>query len=305
MTEAVTAEKEPKKFVYDYQITDDNGNPIGPPQHFEADTNRELVDKIAAAHKNSAKKMYETIKKVKIGELITPDPETPIREFKRKSLTADERVRLSSAIKDPQTSPDAIKTLLEAELGESVDAIREALQYVEIRKRIEVAEYETQKFLEVHPEYVVCPENRDIMQKWLNKRNLAITKKNLELAYEDLNNEQLLVTQVRAPELIPPTTTVEVPAPVVTPVVEATPLQPEPIVPAVTPAPPISETPAEVRPKSSSSGLVRSDGSAVPTPETPKAPGITAQQIARMNSREFEIWIRDPSNKKMVDEMKR
>lgn len=299
----MTTATEPKKFQIEYQITNDNGDPVGPLQHFEADTQKELLDLVAAAHKNSAKKMYDTMKKVKVGDLITPDPERPIQRFERKPLSADDRTRLIAATKDPQTGPEAFKQLLEAEFGVPFDAIRESLQYVEIDRRIKEAQNQTDLFLNAHPEYVSTDSNQELILKWLEKRNYAITRKNLELAYEDLTGANMLTIQASSPAP-KPTPQVSAVATSTEPVIPAPP-QPETIPPVATTAPAITETPAEVRPKISSSGLGRTDGSATPSTTPPKVAGITPQQINRMSSTEFDERLKDPAFRKMVDEMKR
>lgn len=305
----MTIAVEPKKFSIDYVIPDESGNQIGPPQHFEADTQKELLELVASAHKNAAKEMFKEKKARKIGDLITPDPEKPVQRFERKMLSADERIRIAAALKDPQTSPEAIKTLIENELGASSESIRQALQYTEVRQRIEMAQQQTDLFLSNHPEYVQCDSNQEMILKWLEKRNYAITRKNLELAYEDLGD--LLTRQVKVPVAAPeptPQSSLQVPT-VATPVEQVTPVtpappQPEAIPLAVTPAPAITETPAEVRPRVSSSGLGRSDGSATPSVTPPKVAGITPQQIAKMTSNEFNERLKDPAFRKMVDEMR-
>jgi hypothetical protein len=299
---------EPKKFSVDYPIIDDNGNQVGPPQHFEADTQKELLELVTNAHINAAKEMYKEKKARKIGDLITPDPEKPIQRYERKPLSADERTRLANAIKDPQTSPEAVRQLIEAELGADTEAIRDGLQYVEIFRRQQLAAQEIEKFRYAHPEYILCDSNQELISKWLLKRNYAITHRNLELAYEDLGD---LITKQKpeppapAPVTAAPEPTPQVSAPVATPAEEipAPPLA-EAIPQPATPAPAITEPPAEVRPRVSSTGLSRDNASAPSTVAAPKAAGITPQQIARMSSREFEERLKDPAFRKMVDEMR-
>lgn len=314
MTTAVEA----KKFAIDYQIEDDNGKPIGPPQHFEADTQKELLDLVKNAHKNAAKKMYETIKKVKIGDLITPDPEKPIKRYERRALSADERTRLANAVKDPQTAPEATKTLMEAELGVPFEDLRQGMEYLEIRRRIDQAQLETDAFLQAHPEYINTDGNKEWLLKWLEKRNFALTRKNLELAFEDLSGatgEHPNVLTLRAPEPVAPpqpepvTPAAEPTQPVptaATPVEAALPAppQPEAIPPAATPAPAITDQPAEVRPAKSSSGLGRDSGGA-PPPDAPKAKEIPYAQLAKMNSTQYQLWLNDPANRELVKLMDR
>lgn len=300
----MTTATEPKKFSTEYQIEDDNGNPIGPPQHFEADTQKDLLEMVKAAHKNAAREMYKTKKAVKIGNLITPDPERPLNKYERKPLSADELVRIANGLKDPQGASNAAKSLIEAELGVSFDVVRDSLQYTEIKRRIEEAQEQTDLFLNAHPEYVNADSNKEMILKYLEKRNLAITHKNLELAYEDLTSTTppLLIIQQPRSAAPQPVSEPVVANEIVTPPVLNAPLVPPAIPAEPTKAPAITEPP-EVRARVSSSGLSRSDGSAPAPVAAPKAKGITPQQIASMNSIQYAQWLKDPANREIVKEM--
>lgn len=299
----MTTATEPKKFAIDYQIEDDNGKPIGPLQHFEAETQKELLELVKNAHRSAAREMYKEKRARKLGDLITPDPDQPIQKFERKALSADERTKLAAAIKDPQTSPEAVRTIIEAELGAPIESIREGLQYSQIQQRINMAQQQTDIFLAAHADYVQCDSNQEAILKWLEKRNYAITAKNLDLAYEDLGD--LIVKRAPEPPAVqtPPEPT---PAPTVpaaaTPVAEVSPAppQPEAILPAATPAPAITEQPAEVlKPKQSSSGLTR-DAGGTPPPIAPKTVEIPYRLLQKMNSTEYNIWRQDPKNAEIV-----
>src|SRR5207237_141482 len=111
------------------------------------------------------------------------------------------------------------------------------------------------------------------LNKYMEKKNLRYTAKNLKIAFEDLVNDDLLI--VRAPKAA-------VIEPVATPVVAAAPATPEVIPPAATTTPAIPAVSTEVRPKSSSSGLGRDNSSAAPSTEAPKTIGITIRDINRM-----------------------
>lgn len=281
-----------KAFRKEYQPKDRNtGEPVGTPQVFEADTQEELVDKLVAAHESATVDMYKTRLAAKVGNLLNaePDPETPMRLYEEKVITADERVKLAAALKDPANTDHVIKKLMES-FGVPVDDLREVLQERQILKRQNFANEQAVLFSAAHPEFVESDANNDKLLKYLNKRNMAFTKKNLEIAYADLSSEGLLT--VRAPEQKQPETPV-VPAPAVA---QAIPVPP-------TPAAPISAEPTEVRPKVSSSGLGRDNSSAAPGAPAPKAAEITAQDIARMSSKEYSDKLRDPEFRKLVDNL--
>lgn len=284
-----------KKYVREYQPKDEFGNHIGPPQRFEADTPDELADKLAAAHENASVTLYKTKKAVKLGTLLEPDPEEPLPTFEEQVLSADDRLSIANALNDPNSTPDAVKKLFKA-FGIPVEAVRQMLADNEIQKRIRRAQEQTQLFLNEHPEYVHHDENRDRLLKYLDKRNLALTKKNLEIAYEDLRTEGLLITQAT------PQTKTEVPVPAPAPAPTPAPVPaagedpvPSPAIPdSVTPPAPISATPpAPPRPPISSSGLSRENASVTPTPNAPKAKGISAQDITAMSANDYAYALKN------------
>ena len=283
-----------KKFSRSYQPKDPNtGEPIGNPQVFEADTETELIDLLAAAHENASVAVIKTRQAAKVGTLLgmDPDPETPMRLYEEKVISADERVKLATALKDPANTDHVIKKLMES-FGVPVDEIRSLLQEREVAKRQNFANEQSALFVAAHPEFVESDYNNDQLLKYLSKRNWAFTKKNLEKAYLDLSAEGLLT--VKVPETPKPAVQVT-PAPVVDPAIPASP----------TNAAPISAPQPEVRPKVSSSGLGRENSSAAPGAPAPKAQEITAQDIARMSSKEYSEKLRDPEFRKLVDNLGR
>jgi len=298
MTEVATPPKskywneEKKKFTIQTQFKDEQGNPVGPLQYFEADTLEELLEKKDIAHQNAAVKLYETRKANRLGTMLEPDKDEPIQTFEERPLTADERVKVTKALNDPSTAPEAVRTLIEAQFGASAETIREALRQVEISKRVADIQYAISEFKSAHPEYVESPSNKEILLKYMEKKGYAITKKNLEIAFEDLRRDELIL--VRAPKAPEPS------APV-TPVADAP--APTPAIPdaATTPAPAIPDVPTDVRVKQSSSGLGRSNSSVVPGAPAPKTNGITIRDINRMNAKEYAEALKDPEFKKAVD----
>lgn len=289
-----------KKFRKEYQPRDPaTGAAIGTPQVFEADTQEELIDKLAAAHENASVTVYKAKRAAKVGALMEmePDPEVPFRVYEETVLSADDRVAMANALKDPANTPHVIKKIL-ASYGIPVDDVRQMLREKEIEKQRDFMFEQAQLFSNDHPEYVDSEHNNQTMLKYINKHNMAWTKKNLEIAYADLTDEGLLT--VRAPEQ-----PVQVAPAVSEPVVAAAPVPEQTITATATPAAPISAEPTDVRPKVSSSGLSRENSSAAPGAPAPKAPGITAQDVARMSSTEYNLKLRDPEFRKAVDQLGR
>lgn len=286
-----------KKFTITTQLRDKEGNLVGNPQYFEDDTLEGLLEKKDAAHANASVALYETRKKVKLGEMLEPDPEEPIQTFEERALTADERVKLTKALNDPATAPDALRTLIEAQFGAPVSAVREALQQVEIDKRVKSIQLAIAEFKEQTPDYVESAANRENIEKYMEKHKLRYTVKNLKIAFNALKDDDLIT--IRAPKAVE-TTPAPAPASQSAGAPAPTPAIPEGEKKA---APAIPNEPTEVRARSSSSGLGRDNSSAVPGAVAPKAQGITIRDINRMSAQEYQQKLQDPEFRKAVEEL--
>lgn len=285
-----------KKYTEKYQITNPSGEPVGPPQVFEADTKDEMISMLRAAHQNAASKFYETKKAVKLGLLMEPDSERPIQEFVERPLTADERIRLTSELGNASTQDSAFTKLLEAKFGAPLSIVRENLQEVEQNKYIRFVAEEIRKFTLDFPDYVKSDSNRDTLRDYLMKKGWPVTRKNLGIAYTDLLEEgDILVTTQPVDEEI------EV-APATVSSVEnqpALPLETEITVP-VTEVAPISAPTSVVRPAVSST--LGRGSSSVPAAPTVKAKGITKQEVNDMSATDYaKRCATDPEFVKQVE----
>ena len=297
MTEAAAVPVVPaeKKFVREYQPKDEYGNAIGPPQKFEAETQKELIDLLAAAHENASVAVYKTKRDAKLGRLIEDaDPEQPLPTFEERSLTADERVKITNALKDPAGMPDAIKTLLEAQFGAPPAKVREALMWIAVNDRANLASNNVFLFRQAHPDYVECEANREAMEVYLNKNKMGYTKKNLALAFEALKADGLVIlraAEVRPKEPVAPATPSE--AVITPPVTAPTPISAEPVVQEGT-------SPSRFDARGSSSVSAR--GSSAPqVAVAPKAPGITIADVNRMTAAQYAEACKNPDFVKQVE----
>lgn len=292
MSAAAPAVTEKVKFVREYQPTDRNGLAIGPKQRFEADTLDELVDKIAAAHQAASAKVYETIKAAKLGDLIAKDDdEEPVYDFQPRALTADERVKLTKDLVNPETAPAALENAISAVFGAPVAVIREQLRENTVAKLSEKARVTVDRFIQDHPEYIPSPGNQSLLIKYMQKHNMSFNKKNLESAYQDLRSADLLTVQAPRPAEPKPAETPAAPAP---PVAAEPATPPAPAIPApVTQTPQNSEPVEPLRPKQSSSGLSRADAGNQPPPAPAKTQGITINDINRLTSDQYAEALRE------------
>lgn len=137
-------------------------------------------------------------------------------------------------------------------------------------------------FQDAHPEYYATANNFKVIADWLNNKEIPLTLHNLELAYNDLLDDELLELRPQPAASAAPT----VPAVPVAPVVEdsapvvAVPAPPVPTV--VAPAPSVT-TPR----KRGSTGLIPGSSSASPAEVvtedsiTPKEPSVS--ELKNMN----------------------
>ena len=285
------------KYREEYQITNPTGEPVGPPQIFEADTKDELIAKLKAAHQNAAAKFYETKRQVKLGLLMEPDAERPVQEFTERPLSADERVRLSEDIKNPATFDSAMTRFLESKFGAPISVVRENLQEVEQNKYIRFVREQIDLFKDDFPDYIESESNRQSLVTYLQKKGWPITRKNLGIAYTDLLEEGdiLIVRQAGADR-----STVESDAVATVENQPAPSAESEITVPATENAP-ISEN-SVVRPAVSSSGIRRSDSSVGSTPASVTPKGITIQEVNAMSSAQYAARLSaDPEFAKQVE----
>lgn len=166
----------------EYQPKFPDGTPAGPVQVFEAETETELIDKLANAHEHASLKIAQLRKEVR------PDPEKA-EDWKPKSWTADEQFLIAEEMKDPAKVIPAIRKIVDEEFG-----LSKRLSTTESKTAKQLAIEETNAFVERHPEFYRCPQNQTAMEAWMAEKKAAWNLRNLEIAYEDLSaNNKLAV----------------------------------------------------------------------------------------------------------------
>lgn len=255
------------------QPRDDQGNPIGPPSVFEADTPEELAEKIAESYGRLSSHLRET-KRAELQANETPDPETPILQFRPRDLTADETWALKQQLDNPTTLRAGLRRIIEAEFGAPIEQIRNSLTETEIKKRIDESNIAAEDFMGRHPEFRRCQENHVAMRDYLKEHKMGWTAKNLEIAFAKLNGAGMLLLNT---------------APVV-------------------PTNPEGESARNVGLRRSASTGLSGRGSSVPAgtarPETTKGP--TPAEIEKMPSAEFGRRLNsDPAFKAHVEALMR
>lgn len=228
----------------EYQLEDETGKAIGPPQKFTAeseidqlDAEKKLRAMLVTAHKNSSKKLKEYKDKYR-----TLDKTTILPKFEPKVLSAEQKVRLARKMQDPQTLEEGFEELFTARTGVSPEQYRAKQVQEQYDSTLYNAQQETQRFNDSHPEFPPTAEARKLMIDTMAAKNEAalaeqgITeydKKNPPIAIEW--NEHNLTTiydeLVEAGRLTPTTSKSQEE----TPKGEVTPVAVQPTV-AITPA---------------------------------------------------------------------
>lgn len=220
-------------------------------------------------------------------------------------LSADEIFTLTEQLKDPVTSLSAMTKLRQASVTpEECDRQNEAIE----RQRYSDGYNTAITWIQTHPDFYACPENISALQTIMASLNWAVTIKNLDLAYDNLVEQGVLLERPEEstsnqPVVAQPASVVPVAAavPVVTPApaqASAAPKTQAPTQKATTGALPVA--PKVLRPGSSSTAVMptrRSDS--VPVAITPT---LTVEEYNRTPATVMKMrYQREPAYRAQVD----
>lgn len=215
----------PEEKTYTYQPTDEAGRTLGGVQVIKYHTVDELTQKLTEQNTLLVRKLRETTKKNRLGIQDSEEiPQTAPRfdnpvEFAPRHLTADERVKLSRDLLDPERFDEASDTLFEATVGAKPEALRQTLTNLQVTNLRLLAKAESDAFLQTTPGYYRCQENFETITNWMLKNQLHPIRENFQLAYETLKTAGLLFeapivredvpAALAAPSVIAPVTETE------------------------------------------------------------------------------------------------
>lgn len=241
------------------------------PSVFKGGTKREVAAKIEESYRQAAKRLRSQELQIKLGQgVVEPDPYEAPQEFKPRQLSAEEKSQIATRILDPQRAPEAVRLMIEAELGAPLDKIRSTLnQGVKNEARQQARDVASQ-FVAKHPEFEPCAENDRNMIAYLAKRKMAYSLKNLEIAFEDLQGHWILRPEAGNTDV---------------------PVQ-------HTDAPPPNPAPSQAARPRSASVAMDDRASSVPrgTRATPTLTGPSLDELDRMSADQFEAWAANPAN---------
>lgn len=198
---------ERKKIVREYQVRDEDGNPIGRPTHLEAWSEAEMLDKIQDAHVN-ATRAFHRLKKQKLqfkeneqSRLLTPD------EIKAVAAKVVEG-------KDPVEAEKLVRGILDGEFKKKEKELQDKRDFEEGRRIYN--EFIRRHLYEFNP----VQSNLNALIEYLKEHSLDFTLDNLEAAFLDLHEQgdklAPVTAQPRTVEVAanPAPTTAATPAPV-------------------------------------------------------------------------------------------
>ncbi len=286
-TQRIAAEQEaarvaalPKKFVADYQIKDEDGNPIGRPTHLEAASEEELRGKVIEAHVQ-ATRAFHRLKKQKVSFKEQPQPVVPTQSSDAELLAFMKDLKSD----DPQKQLDAVRKVQKLDTDRSKAESDQKLAEINELRRQEQVSY---KFLTQHQkDFNNCEANIALVKGYFQDNELAWTSDNLEIAFHALESELAPVESVAAivpanPVVVAPVTVVPATPVVVQPVVIA------PVVPAL-PANPVVAAP---RPGVNGSIVPGQNSGSRPVATPTKT--ITAEEIRSWDGPTMRAKMRNP-----------
>lgn len=273
----------PKKIVVDYQVTDEDGTPIGRPTHLEAATEQEMRAKIIEAH-TQATRAFHRLKKQKISFKETP-PAAPQPSSDAELLAAMEDLQSP----EPSKRLEAIRKVQKSE--------RDQIESEYKRKEAEINEARRQEqvsfqFLNRHKnDFNNCQANVDLIKEYFVQSDppLAWTLDNLEIALSDLESRLAPVDNPVMPVSVTPPV-----SPAVVPVAQPVVQQPvQAVVPTPVVAPPANNPPAAAPRPGVNGGIVPGESSGS-RPAATKSNKLTAEEVASWSVAESRAVMRDP-----------
>ena len=182
---------------YEYQPTDEQGRPMGGVQVIKYTTPDELPAKFAESQTLLLRKLRQETKKNRLG--ITD--ETPIEgtryaaplEFAPRTLSNEDRFKISRNLQDPEKFEEARDLLMESTFGVKPSVLVSTIQGLQADNVQMKAQREAEAFVADTPDYVKCPENFEALTNWMVRYDLAPVRDNFRKAFDTLKAAGVLV----------------------------------------------------------------------------------------------------------------
>jgi hypothetical protein len=283
----------PRRFVADYQVKDESGNPIGRPTHLEASSEEELRNKIINAHVEATRALHRWRNKA-----VTHNP--PPVEPQQVGMSDQELLQAINDLKDPVKAVEAQKKISKSEFDRNLDPLKKENEL--LRAQISAQEV-SRKFLQLHKnDFYNCQANIEKIAGYIKDNDLEWTLDNLDLALEAKESE---LAPFPSQQPVPP------PANPVKDVVADTATQAakaqETAAAAASSATTQQAAPVQqnTQPRPGVNGGIVPGESTATRPVTPQTPTrrFTFEQIAKWNAEEMKKHMRNPSEKAEIQEI--
>lgn len=178
-------DQETGKFIHVYQPRDAEGQFIGKPYRFLYTDHMDLVKQLEEAKEHGDRYIHE----IKTGKrAIVGDPATPRSEYQPAAPSTEEA---------EQQERERFRKIAEKEFGAPLEEIR-----TDIAQSREMRDYTLANSWALENEangYFMCPQNGKEITKYLADNKLALSRKNLDLAFEALKDTLVQKPQEPAP----------------------------------------------------------------------------------------------------------
>ena len=275
----------PQRKVFEYQVTDDAGHPIGNKTHLEYFTNEEFVEKMQLAHVN-AMRLADRLRKTKPAQPAV----APVGLLTPKEYAQAQQDILGD---DKDKAEEAKKKLIQHTAAQKE---QQTVNPVEVARIHEI----TYAFLNNHVnDFYRCAANQKVIKDFIQENDLEWSLENLEFAFVRVQDKLAPnPASVRVPvlEVVP---NPQAPAPVV-PVAPAPPaaVLPTPVAPSAPPAPAAVPNPPASAPRKAPNGGLEPGSMSGGRVDQPA--GLTLRDIGKWTPAEMKKQMRDPQVKAAV-----
>jgi len=159
---------------------------------FEAATQEELIAKLVESKKNATLKIRQQNQQLK-GKPAVPDAKrVEPRKYSGKQLSQDEEFMLLQKF---QTHPSqTVAQIFEAVTGLPISEFQTKMSRLDALEAAQAESIAASEFVVAHAEdYNPVPQNAQALYGFLETNGLAVTRQNLEFAYQQLSTSGLLV----------------------------------------------------------------------------------------------------------------
>lgn len=253
------------------EIQDDNGRMRS---MFKGKTHKEVADKLLASYASSTAEFDRLRSERK------PDRAPASTQIAPRPLSADDSFRLGAELTSPNTAPQAIEEIITKAVGAAPAVIGQTLADLRQERELAYVRAEAAAFLEANPDYYPDDRNKGRLLKELQLKGLDVTRNNLQIVYEELESQGLMLQKPEGFE------------------------QQQEHQPESQPAGKSAGEPKlpETRPRlaAMSTGM-RSGDARAPRPATTPKPKVTRAELEAMPREEYLTKLRDPVFRAAVD----